>query len=266
MNRIPAGQKDPDIERGFRMHFPAKLRRRGLATVAAVALAAPGLLALTAPTASASIPPNATFKSSEPFGTWNNGAFDVYNNEWNTSEAGPQTIWAFSYHHWGVESTQSATTSVKTYPSVQRNYPSRPYSTFGMLRSTFAERMPSSRNFIGEAAYDLWLNNFSIEVMVWVDNHGQVPSGKIIAHATFYGQKFAVWKGSSKQFSFTLQGGNERSGTVHLLSALRWLVNHGQLSSSVTLAQVNFGWEICSTHGAPMDFALTKYTLRSTQR
>jgi hypothetical protein len=62
---------------------------------------------------------------------------------------------------------------------------------------------------------------------------------------------------------FALEGGNERSGTVHLLSALRWLVNHGQLDRSVTLAQVNFGWEICSTHGVPMDFTLTKYTLRS---
>jgi hypothetical protein len=40
-------------------------------------------------------------------------------------------------------------------------------------------------------------------------------------------------------------------------------VNHGQLSSSVTLTQVNFGWEICSTHGSPMDFTLTNYTLRS---
>jgi len=262
MNRIPAGQKDPDIERGFRMHSPAKLRRRTLATMAAAALALPGLLLLTAPMASASVPSGAAFKSSEPFGTWNNGAFDVYNNEWNTSEAGPQTIWAFSYHHWGVESTQSATTSVKTYPSVQRNYPHRPYNTFGMLRSTFAEHMPSSGNFIAEAAYDLWLNNNDIEVMVWVDNHRQVPAGSVIAHVTIYGQQFAVWKAGST-FTFALQGGNEHSGTVHLLSALRWLVHHGQISSSVTLTQVNFGWEICSTHGAPMDFALTKFSLRS---
>jgi hypothetical protein len=239
------------------------LRRRGLATLATVALAAPGLLALTALPASAAIPPNPVWKSSDPFGTWDNGAFDVYNNEWNKSEAGPQTIWANSYHHWGVESTQSASTSVKTYPSVQRNYPNRPYNTFSMLRSTFAEKMPSSGNYIAEAAYDLWLNNYSIEVMVWVDNHRQRPAGDVIAHVTFGGQKFAVWKSGSDFFSFALEGGNEQSGTVRLLSALRWLVNHGQLSSDVTLTQVNFGWEICSTHGVPMDFTLTGYSLRS---
>ena len=124
--------------------------------------------------------------------------------------------------------------------------------------------MPSSGNYIAEAAYDLWLNNNDIEVMVWVDNHRQVPAGSVIAHVSFGGQKFAVWKGGST-FTFALQGGNEQSGTVHLLSALRWLVNHGQMSSSVTLTQVNFGWEICSTHGAPMDFTLTGYSLRSKQ-
>lgn len=245
------------------MHSPAKLRRRALATIATAALALPGLLILTAPMASASVPSGAAFRSSEPFGTWNNGAFDVYNNEWNTSEAGPQTIWAFSYHNWGVESTQSASTSVKTYPSVQRNYPNRPYSTFSMLRSTFAEQMPSSGDFIAEAAYDLWLNNYSIEVMMWFDNHRQVPAGNVIAHVTFGGQNFSVWKSGNDFFTFKLEGGNEQSGTAHLYSALRWLVNHGQLSSSVTLTQVNFGWEICSTHGSPMDFTLTKYTLRS---
>jgi hypothetical protein len=72
-----------------------------------------------------------------------------------------------------------------------------------------------------------------------------------------------VWKSGNNFFTFKLEGGNEQSGTAHLYSALRWLVNHGQLSSSVTLTQVNFGWEICSTHGVPMDFTLTKYTLRS---
>ena len=190
------------------------LRRRGLATLATRGPGRPRPARPDRPPGLGRHSPQPAWQSSAPFGTWNNGAFDVYNNEWNTSEAGPQTIWANSFHHWGVESTQSASTSVKTYPSVQRNYPNRPYSTFGMLRSTFAEQMPSSGNYIAEAAYDLWLNNYSIEVMVWVDNHRQVPAGSVIAHVTFGGQKFAVWKSGSDFFSFALEGGNEHSGTV----------------------------------------------------
>ena len=45
-------------------------------------------------------------------------------------------------------------------------------------------------------------------------------------------------------YSFVLSGKQETRGKAHLFSALRWLVNHGYLSSSDTLTQVNFGWEI----------------------
>src|SRR5712691_2289428 len=239
-----------------------KPARRWLATLAAAALAGPGLAVFTSVSAAhAAIPPHPAWKSSQPFGTWQNGPFDVYNNEWNTSEAGPQTIWAFSYHHWGVESTQASTTSVKTYPSVQKNYNDAKYTSLRSLRSTFAESMPSAARLDAEAAYDLWLDNYKIEVMMWFDNHGQRPAGRVVATVHFYGQKFALWKSGSDMYSFKLVGHRETSGMAHLFSGLRWLVNHGYLSSSVTLTQVNFGWEIASTNGRPMDFTLSRYSL-----
>src|SRR5215831_8991250 len=92
------------------------LSRLAVATVTAAAV-----IAAAAP-ASAAIPPNPAWKSSAPLGAWNNGGFIIYNNEWNSS-AGPQTIWADSYQHWGVESTQQAgNTAVETYPCVQKNF------------------------------------------------------------------------------------------------------------------------------------------------
>src|ERR1700741_4780624 len=106
----------------------AKPRRRTTSAVAAVfgkpnrRIAAPAtprgvgpglaLIASSIP-ANASIPVNPRWESSAPCGTWNTGKFDLYNNEWNTSAAGPETIWGYSYKHWGVESTQANTTSVK---------------------------------------------------------------------------------------------------------------------------------------------------------
>jgi hypothetical protein len=240
-----------------------KLLRRWLAVFAAGALAGPGLVvfaALPAP-AQAAIPPNPAWESTAPFGTWQNGRFDVYNNEWNTSEAGPQTIWANSYHDWGVESTQADTTSVKTYPSVQENYNNPAYTSLRSLRSTFTQSMPAAANFDAEAAYDLWLNNYQFEVMMWVDNHGQTPAGSVIAEIHIYGKKFAVWQGSQDAYSFVLSGKQKAAGNVHLFSALRWLVNHGYMNPSATLTQVNFGWEIASTDAVPMDFTLTRYSL-----
>jgi hypothetical protein len=238
--------------------------RRWPGIVVATALAAAGSIVFaTLPAAHASIPQHTAWKSSARFGIWHNHGFNVYNNEWNTSEAGPQTIWANSFQHWGVESRQPGTTSVKTYPSVQRNYRSRAYTSLKSLTSTYTESMPSAPGFIAEAAYDLWLNNFNIEVMMWVDNHRQVPAGHVIGTVNIYGKRFRVWQSGHDMFSFALVNKRQRSGKVHLLSALRWLVNHGRLSRSVTLRQVDFGWEIASTHGAPMDFIVTRYSLKT---
>lgn len=241
--------------------------RRSLSMVIAGSLGL-GLaaLAVVPGPAYASIPKHPAWKSSAKFGLWHNRGFDVYNNEWNTSEAGPQTIWADSFHHWGVESTQAATTSVKTYPSVQKNYNHPALSRFKGLVSTFTQSMPrASARYDAEAAYDLWLNNYNIEVMMWVDNHGQTPGGHVIAHINLFGRKFTVWQSGSSFFSFVV-GGKLTRGRAHLLSALRWLVKKHLLSNSATMTQVNFGWEICSTDRKPLDFTVTGYGLTSSLR
>jgi hypothetical protein len=150
---------------------------------------------------------------------------------------------------------------VKTYPSVQKTYNNRAFGSLHTLASHFAEHMPAGRAFIAEAAYDVWLNNYNIEVMVWVDNHGQRPAGRVIGTAKIYGKNFQVWASGNNLFSFKLSGGNETRGEIHLLSTLRWLVRHGHLNRSVTLTQVDFGWEICNTHRTPLDFTLTNYSL-----
>jgi hypothetical protein len=121
--------------------------------------------------------------------------------------------------------------------------------------------MPSQSNFDAEAAYDIWLNNYKIEIMVCVDNHGQRPAGSVIANPTIAGKKFAVWQSGSSMYTFALSGKQETRGTIHLLKAMNWLVRHRYLSSSDSLTQVNFGWEICSTDGRPMDFTVTHYGL-----
>lgn len=247
----------------------SKPARRLLAVLAAAVLTIAGVvLATHHASASAAIPPNPKFRSSAPFGIWDNGKFDVYNNEWNTAEAGPQTIWANSYHSWGVVSRQASTTSVKTYPSVQENYNNHPkVSSLRLLRSRFRETMPkASRNFDAEAAYDLWFNDGDIEVMLWVDNHGQAPAGGRIATAKIAGQSFGVFSPNHNAYSFVKLGKQERHGTAHLYLALRWLLRHGDISRSAFLTQVNFGWEICSTHGVPMSFRVGGYSLQTAYR
>ncbi len=229
---------------------------------ALVVLMAAATVFLVAGPAFAAVPTNAKWRSSDPFGAWNNGGYILYNNEWNSS-AGPQTIWADSFHHWGAESTQAAgNTAVETYPCVQKNFKSVPVRSFRLIRSGFTESMPANKSGLdAEAANDIWLNKNNIEVMIWVDNHGQRPAGNVIGHATIFGQRFSVWHGGT-DFTFLLNH-NETSGVTHILASINWLINHRKIPASVTLAQVNFGWEIASTDGKAKDFTVTNYWLHT---
>lgn len=238
-----------------------------VAAAAAVALAGLVLAACSSPPPStnvhASLPATSAWKSSAKLGLWKTSGFDVFNNEWNKSQAGPQTVWADSYQRWGVVSNQPGSTSVKTYPCVQQNYHDPAIGSVTSLSSSFAEKMPPSwANYDAEAAYDMFLNNYrGGEIMVWVDNHNQTPEGNVISHTVISGRQYDVYQGSAQMFSFVLTGRQETSGHVDLQTALQWLIRHHYLKSTEVLTQVNFGFEIASTDGVPMNFTVSKFSL-----
>jgi Glycosyl hydrolase family 12 len=222
-------------------------------------------VAVTTVTTSVSLAsPSPVWTSSAPFGATDNGGFILYNNEWNPT-AGPQTIWVYSYHHWGVQSEQAAgNVAVETYPCVQKDYNNPRVLSFREIRNGFTESMPANTTGLdAEAADVVWLDGLKFEVMIWVDNHGQRPAGKIIGYATIFGQHFALWYGGN-DYTFALNH-NETSGVTNILASIQWLIRHGYLSPNVTLTQVNFGWEIASTNGKPEDFKVTNYWLRTEQ-
>lgn len=189
--------------------------------------------------------------------------YDLYNNEWNSAEAGPQTICGNSGADWQVTSTQGGADpgSVKTYPSVQKNFPNEAVGQFTKMTSSYSESMPSGGDF--EAAYDIWLNGLSKEVMFWVDNHGQTPAGTKKAAVTLGGLTWDLYATGNGYWAFVLDH-NASSGTVDLLAGLRYLQSTGALSASDQLWQVNFGWEICSTLNKPELFRMTSYSLASS--
>jgi Glycosyl hydrolase family 12 len=124
------------------------------------------------------------------------------------------------------------------------------------LRSAFQQYMPSGQdNYIAEAAYDIWLNNWRTEVMIWVDNHRQVPLGQLDGTYDICGEKFQLWQdgpGINAYDAFVLQGKQQNSGYAHILSALRILVARGDIPSDSTVTDLEFGWEICSTDNHPL--------------
>ncbi len=57
---------------------------------------------------------------------------------------------------------------------------------------------------------------------------------------------------------------NEQSGTVNILAMLRDLQSRGLASPGAAIGQIDFGFEICSTGGAPETFSVSRYTLTAT--
>ena len=203
--------------------------------------------------------------SSAPSGTRNTSdGFDLYNNKWNSSgNPGPQQICGNSGRDWQVTSTQRAgNTAVLTYPSVQRNYPNRALSSFTSMTSSYAENLNATAGTDAEAAYDIWINDLSKEVMFWVDNHGQTPAGSKIATVTLGGLTWDYYQDSG-YYAFVLDH-SATTGTVDLLAGIKYLMSRGDLSASDKLWQVNFGFEVCSTAGVPHTFTVSNYTLASS--
>ena len=196
------------------------------------ALAALALIAGTAGTAVSAQAATKTWQwcSSNPEGTWQpgNGKYLVQNDMWNGG-AGPQKICADSAGDWQATSTQAAgNTAVETYPDVGELFgkaaggPADPVSKYKTIDNSFSESLPSDTTGLSaEAADDVWLNNWSIEMMIWVDNDGRSLAGSTkLGSATVSGQKFSVWEYGSTEFIFSLNH-NETSGHTNILASIK---------------------------------------------
>jgi hypothetical protein len=85
--------------------------------------------------------------------------------------------------------------------------------------------------------------------------------------ATIAGQDWTIYRYGTTELIFSLGApgtfAQQSSGTVDLLAVLNEAVAQGFISSTRKVAQVNAGWEICSTGGTAQTFRVTDYTLTS---
>lgn len=208
--------------------------------------------------------------------------WDEYNNTWNNPSMPPNayTLYANSHSDWEEVANQAKcpTTScaVEAYASAQYNFQNeagaQEIADITKMSSYFNQTMPTgnlyTNGFDSEAAYDIWLDNYNLEVMVWVDDQGQTPGGQIIGTANLFGQDFIVYHSgaldnpNSGTYSFVLAE-NESSGYVDILDVLQWLTANTYIPTSDYMTQFNFGWEIASTGGQTDTFRLNGLTLDS---
>jgi hypothetical protein len=204
-----------------------------------------------------------------------------------TGGQGPQVLTAYTFENWSVTATATdpanAPGEVLTYPDASYNYyqlntaaskytaPPVEYqlNNIKSLTSDFAESMPRNKDLDAEAAYDLWLNNWQTEIMVWVDTapakqRNLAYNGMTkVGNYTYGGQNFALWHSGKgiKGFYVFLLDHNETSGTVDLKAMLQTMVSLGFIPATSPLTQIPFGWEISDTGGKPVTFTMSRFSV-----
>lgn len=197
--------------------------------------------------------------------TSSSGSNTYVNNEvWNPVPNASQTLTAADPGNWSAQANMpSGNTAVVSYPDTQQLYSNVPLTQYTSLTSAFTEALNPVSGTMAEAAYDLWLNNWATEVMVWVDNHGQsLGSDTKLGTATIAGQSWTIYRngGPGSELIVSLNG-SEQTGTVNLLAVFSYLQSQGWLASNSTLTAIDFGFEVSSTGGQAETFQLSCYAI-----
>jgi len=204
----------------------------------------------------------------------------VINNVWNPITGYAQTLTAFGLGDWSVSASCSGScpagnTAVVSYPASQDtvtrgdNTPV-PLASYSKISGAFTDSGVTNPGDY-EWAFDIWAgttttaSNYSQEIMIWTDNHGQRPAGSDLGPVTIGGVSYELWSVAGQgavgnPVTLVLSQG-EASGTVDVLAALRWLESNGYMPPNAGINQFNYGIEICNTGGADETFGVSAYTL-----
>jgi hypothetical protein len=151
------------------------------------------------------------------------------------------------------------TNGVKSYPNSTK-YVGKTLSSLKSCTSSFNVTQPGSGAF--ETAYDIWTNNNSYEIMLWMNKYNVGPLGNYMSTATVGGHTWNVYKGSNGTnpvYSF-VRTSNINSGSVDILNILNWINNKGWFNGTQTLGNVQFGFEITSSSGG-LNFTCNSYSV-----
>lgn len=197
---------------------------------------------------------------------WNAGGYDVW-----------QRMRVCSAGNWSV--TAQADNSrgdgaVKTYPNVHRDYHNwstghEPrIGTFSSITTRFASRSPHAGIYDG--AYDIWLDGVadsgSTELMIWTDNHRQVPAGHVVRRGLRFSHRtWKLWATGDHHYLALVPGTPLGHGRIDVRKRLSYLVAHGYLRRGATLGQVCFGYEIVSTKGTARRFKIDRFSVTSSR-
>ena len=234
-------------------------------------------------------PPYGTQPQGKPYpgivGT--TGQITVGNNVFGpASKSYSQKLYVATPGSWSVVANFPVGTSVRSFPNTGQtqnwiNGTSLPaaLSTWSSMTSTYSVSLNAHSGTVGEAAYDLWLDDWHNEVMIQTDFAGDSLRPRcdvnrdVITTQTFGGTSgVPVQRWNLCQFGSELiwqppTGTNYSSDKVDVMAMLTWLEKNGggkYLPANSTLQAISFGFEICSTGGRIQTFQVNNFSFIAT--
>lgn len=216
------------------------------------------ILQLTVLKPATTVQADTAWNSSERYDTWTDDDYTLRNNIWG-SNAGVQSIWANSYSNWGVWAEHPNTNGIKSYPHAEKVINAK-LSDINTLVSNFDVTVPTSGTSM-ETCYDIWLDNYSYEIMLWMNEYGKVGPisdkydalGNAIPCYTLVsigGDTWNIYKGNNGAnmvYTFVRANGNINSGSADIKAIANWIKDVPKWYGDVVLGQVQFGYEITSS-------------------
>jgi hypothetical protein len=211
------------------------------------------------------------------------GEITVGNNVFGpASNSYSQKLYVVSPGNWSVVANFPAGTSVRSFPNTGQtqnwingtNLPAA-LSSWSSMFSSYSVSLDAHSGTVGEAAYDLWFDDWHNEVMIQTDFAGDSLRPRcdvlheVITTQTFGGtngvpsQRWNLCKFGPEIIWQPATGINYPSGKVNVMAMLTWLETHGNgnyLPANPTLTAISFGFEICSTGSRDQTFRLNNFS------
>jgi hypothetical protein len=221
--------------------------------------------------------------------TGNNGYdVNVQNGFWNWQNAAPtssQTLYSTDPGSWYVKANfPIGNTAIMTYPNSDAIYNNTNplLDSYTYIYGSYSENMHPKHGTDAEAAWDIWLNNYSNEVMIWnnVVNRGEwagcQPFSNLLATQQFGGsngvpmQTYYLFRCGSSELVWQLagtgpgQGTGITSGSTDIFNMLIYLEDHGFLPAGTFFNQIEYGFEVASTGSQDEKFEVDGWTITAS--
>jgi hypothetical protein len=215
----------------------------------------------------------------DQYGTCDDGQYWIITQDvWQPATNWQQCLYSDSHSHWQVVANLKGQQWVGSYPHAsygvggnQNQYGGPPINNVlnspTPLMAAWSATYPENSKF--DFAYDLWLNGWTYEVMIWLDWNATAPiGGTPFTNATIGGINYNIYEGAGGSgpycISFLPQNGMMPMATnFNLCNILGWINqlqwNGGPFWQNPTFDSVQLGWEICDTYGNSDTYAMNYF-------